>query len=524
MTHPIKSDSRSSTSGNSQSSPAINRRDFLKLAGALPFGLYASQAARTLGLQTAPEKKNILIIVFDAFSAHNMSLYGYERQTTPNIDKLAERATVYHNHYSNSNFTTPGTASLLTGMLPWTTRALQLNGKVAESLARRNIFSVFDEYETSAYSHNQLVNTLFEQFFNDIEEWIPKEGLLLRSSEKTVQRIFRNDADISSVSWGRETQVSDDGFAYSLFLSKLISYLDDRNVNDYLPFFPRGVPTASGTGRFLLEHAINWIAKRYKDIIAPTLGYYHLLPPHAPYKTPGEFVGRFRRDGFTPIEKPRDIFATEEGVDFEKKRAYYDEYIMYVDREFARLYQMLEESGRLEDTWVVLTSDHGEMFERGISEHLTNVLYEPVIRIPLIIFEPGKSSRADVRVPTSAIDLLPTLAHLNGVPIPNWAEGTLLPPHRAAQDKSDVYAVHSVETVMGEAFQQGSIALVKDGYKLHYYFGYPKLQGQERVELYDLASDPEEMNDISSAKSSVTRELLAQVKAGLAQADKPYQK
>ena len=96
--------------------PDFNRRDFLKLAGMLPLGLAAPQLDRSLGLQS--DKKNVIIIVFDAFSAYNISLYGYGRETTPNITRLAERATVYHNHYAGSNFTTPGTASLLTGTYP----------------------------------------------------------------------------------------------------------------------------------------------------------------------------------------------------------------------------------------------------------------------------------------------------------------------------------------------------------------------------------------------------------------------
>jgi len=82
----------------------FNRRDFLKLAGALPLGLFTSKLDKHFSLQS--DKKNVVIVVFDAFSAYNMSLYGYPRETTPNITRLAERATVYHNHYATSNFTT----------------------------------------------------------------------------------------------------------------------------------------------------------------------------------------------------------------------------------------------------------------------------------------------------------------------------------------------------------------------------------------------------------------------------------
>ncbi len=501
----------------------FNRRDFLKLAGILPAGIFTSKFARVLGTKAAPpEKKNILIIVFDAFSAANISLYGYGRNTTPNIDRLAQRASVYHNHFAGSNFTTSGTASLLTGTLPWTNRALLQNGTVAENLVSHNIFSVFKDYQRVAYSHNQWVNTLFTQFQNDIDEWIPKEQLLVSSSEDSIQKVFKYDVDISTVSWTRAMKVNEMGYAYSLFLSRLVSFFDDKNTNAYKPLFPRGLPTASGTGRFLLEHAIDWIADRFSAPTESTFGYFHLLPPHAPYKAPGEFVGRLRRDGFQTVEKPKDLFAEEANTNFETKRAQYDEYIMYVDREFNRLFNLLEESGRLEDTWLILTSDHGEMFERGISEHLTNVLYQPLLYIPLLIFEPGKSERKDIYTPTSAVDLLPTLAFLNEEQIPAWAEGSILPPYQQHDPEKNIHAVLSKSTTMGTPIKQGSLVTVKENYKLHYYFGYPELNGKELVKLYNIKSDPEELQDLAASQSAIAEKMLLELKAKLAEADKPY--
>ncbi len=102
----------------------INRRDFLKLAGAISIGSLAPQFLFKSGLgNLIGNQQNVLIIILDAWSAHHLSLHGYPRETMPNLDKLTEKAIVYHNHYSAGNFTTPGTASLLSGVLPWTHRA-----------------------------------------------------------------------------------------------------------------------------------------------------------------------------------------------------------------------------------------------------------------------------------------------------------------------------------------------------------------------------------------------------------------
>jgi glucan phosphoethanolaminetransferase (alkaline phosphatase superfamily) len=124
----------------------LNRREFLKLSGLASFSLAASHfTARPGSNQSSNGKQNVLIVLFDALSAYNMSLYGYPRDTTPNLNRLAENATVYHNHFAAGNYTTPGTASLLTGTLPWTHRAVVHNDIVAKEYVKKNIFSEFPQ-------------------------------------------------------------------------------------------------------------------------------------------------------------------------------------------------------------------------------------------------------------------------------------------------------------------------------------------------------------------------------------------
>ena len=133
------------------------------------------------------------------------------------------------------------------------------------------------------------------------------------------------------------------------------------------------------------------------------MAYFHYLPPHDPYHTSVEFYNRFRGDSYEPPDKPADIFAHKTAPNALESRREYDEYILYVDQQFGRLYDALRASGLLENTWLVFTSDHGEMLERGIIGHVTEVLYQPVIRVPLLIFEPGRDAGMDIRTPTSAV-------------------------------------------------------------------------------------------------------------------------
>ncbi|MGH8301386.1 MAG: sulfatase-like hydrolase/transferase, partial [Steroidobacteraceae bacterium] len=84
------------------------------------------RTATTLPPSMGSVRPNIVLLTIDALSAPHMSLYGYSRPTTPQLARFAEGAVTFDRAYANANFTTPGIATILTGTLPWTHRALQL--------------------------------------------------------------------------------------------------------------------------------------------------------------------------------------------------------------------------------------------------------------------------------------------------------------------------------------------------------------------------------------------------------------
>ena len=170
--------------------PRLSRRDFLKLS-ALTAGTALSGASRVLsqGHLQAAGKPNILIFVFDAMSARHLSLYGYPRWTTPHLEKFAERASVYHTHYSAGNFTTSGTASMLTGLYPWTHRAINYRGMVDRTLADRNLFHLMgNEYTRFAFTQNLWADILLSQFETDLDY-----HLCCDSYSQIVHALFQPD-------------------------------------------------------------------------------------------------------------------------------------------------------------------------------------------------------------------------------------------------------------------------------------------------------------------------------------------
>lgn len=181
----------------------ITRRDFLKLTGVVPLSIAAPRFLDSLDTSHQAQNKppNVIVVVLDAFSAHDISLYGYERETTPNLARLAERAIVYHNHYAGGNFTTPGTASLLSGMRPWKHRQFVHYGEGSEEFVKNNIFRAFENYYRLAYSHNPLANNLLGKldWEGNIDNYVPSKQLFL-TTDGFISDWFKKDEDIASVS------------------------------------------------------------------------------------------------------------------------------------------------------------------------------------------------------------------------------------------------------------------------------------------------------------------------------------
>jgi arylsulfatase A-like enzyme len=506
-------------------SSGIDRRGFLKLASVAPFSLALLPLMRAYGpsWQQVKRRPNVLILVFDALSAYNMSLHGYSRETTPNISRLAERAVVYRNHYSAGNFTTPGTASLLTGVYPWTHRAIQFMGRVAPRFNRRNSFTIFDDCYRFAYTHNGLAFAVIRPLASQIDEFVPKEDLYLDKGPEFIRRALGRDEDIATVSWARGTRLDEDGYAYSLLLSHLLpSARVSSRPPGILEKYPLGLPGFEDTTTFLLETAVDWLADEVAHVPQPFFGYFHLLPPHAPYRTRIDFYERFKEDGYEAPVKPLDLFRSDDAGDELARRRAYDEFILYADAEFGRLYQALESSGVLENTWLVLTSDHGEMFERGFKGHGTPTLYQPEIRVPLMIFEPGRQVGVQIDAPSSSVDVLPTLAHVTGRAVPNWIEGRVLAPYAAVDDDRTVYALMAKNNNPLASIRVATAMAVQGQHKLHYHFGYKELGRGELTRLFDVRADPEELQDLAALDPSTMMRLLGDVKSKMAEADRPY--
>ena len=497
----------------------LSRRDFLKTTSLVSLAVLTPASVRSL-IENAVDAKahpNVIVLVFDTMSARNLSLYGYTRKTSPNLERFAERATVFHNHISGGNFTSPGTATILTGTYPWTHRAINQSGLIRRSIAPHNVFSALgDQYNKFAFAQNVWADYLLNQFEKEIDRHLLPASFSL--ADKSLGAIFSNDLNAGTRSLDdflfqaghRPASLIFGPLEKQLLLHELAQISDKGYLN--------GLPHDEGNSKyFRLEDVYNGVDSQLTSLTAPFFSYVHLFAPHEPYSPRAEFNNIFK-DNWKPKPKPESRFSdSHTNAALLTRRTNYDEYVANVDAEFGRLIDSLTEKGILNNSIVVVTSDHGQLFERGIHGHSTPLLFEPIIQVPLLVSTPGQATRKDVYSPTNHVDLLPTLLHLTGQEIPAWCEGKVLPKLGGSEDPER--AIYSVEAKTNSAFaplSKVTVALRRSNHKLIYYTGY----GFEPwFELYDMDVDPEELTDLYPSTPSFAPSLRDELMTSLEHAN-----
>lgn len=494
----------------------ISRRDFLKLSwNSIKLGVTSSLFPYdVVKLQSDKKSPNIVMLVCDAMSAKNLSLYGYPRKTTPNLEKISKQALVYHNHYATGSFTTPGTSSLLTGLLPWTHRAVNLSGIIKKSLSEHNLFKLLgNDYFKLAYTQNQWADFLLDQFSPWINDILPVSefGLIDRAQ---LNPQLSKDKIISKHAFERMIYYSN-----SLLLSFINGLYYQSNVKSLQSEeYPLGYPIAQFYDYpFTLEDLFDGITNKIFELSekkTPFFSYFHVYPPHDPYRPNKKFVDVFNEDNVEFTSKDEhtlSIGATQASLDNERK--HYDAFVTNLDFEIGKLVETLQVQNILDNTYFIITSDHGEMFERGTNGHITAMLYEPVIKVPLVILTPENKTQQDFFVPTSNIDLLPTILNIANKEIPASCEGEILPGLGGVADSTrSILSMDAKGSSAFKPFSKATYTIIQGNYKLIYYSGYDH-KYKDFFEFYDIQEDPEELNNKYSKLKFAS--LIAEMKKEL---------
>jgi arylsulfatase A-like enzyme len=262
-----------------------------------------------------------------------------------------------------------------------------------------------------------------------------------------------------------------------------------------------------------IEAAIDWM----KLIRGPFFLFLHTYDVHQPY-APGapyddmfdpDYQGLFRkRFARVDLDSAGGVKVLDRRT-VEHLEALYDGEIRKMDQAFATLLQYLASSGRAHDTCVIFTSDHGEEFmEHGNVFHNHAVLYEELIRVPLIVWCPSRYAGGRViEQPVSLVDVTPTVLDIATAPIPKKMDGLSLAPALVGRDLPKGRMILS-EVDASIEHEEGSVAAVRTAHhKLI------RTSWDPAPLLFDLHEDPGERHDVRTKQPAVASRLGAVLQA-----------
>lgn len=342
---------------------------------------------------------DILLISVDTLRADHLDLYGYARQTTPELRRWFAEGRIFERSYATSSYTTASMVSVLSGQLP------QEHGL-----------------------------RLFDQL-------LPEDAVLIT---ELLPGEYQKAAFIAN------GVLSDRAMA----IAHRFDHFDDRMELRHDSF---GLERSAEN---LTDAAIAWLEDQ-RDSARPLFLWVHYMDPHTPYDPPQEWRKLFdlRREGdAAPKATVRFQARQKEKAPLDQIDAY-DAEIAYTDSQIGRLLEAYGRGANLDDALLVFTADHGEsLAERGIwFQHGLHVFDEQV-RVPLLIRGPGFSAGRDGRL-TSAIDLLPTFLAFAGVDSPEALAGGDLARPAAYDGKRTIF----VESMSGADGTQWRAAIREDG-------------------------------------------------------------
>jgi len=458
---------------------------------------------------------NVVLVTLDTTRADRIAAFGGDGAVTPALDRLAAEGAIFLGAYTTSHITLPSHVSIMSS-LPVATHGVVTNGRPTRRVAPL-LPDLLREagYQTAAFVSARhlgrggplgaILGKSFDVYRSAADWYVPVPGA---QTTERVARWMRKACDAPFFAW--------------------VHYWDPHAPYTPAPPFAPRDPAA---GEPVARHQLGWplldlgalrptLARHAHDVRAlkRTLGARgadverlmvdpDTLPAGAPPAARAA-VERLRRavHAALPLHPGMGAWLAEVGGAGEA-RARYDGEVSYADREVGRLIDALTDLGLAADTVVVIVADHGESLgEHGIFfDH--QGLYEPTVRVPLLVWAPGRVPPARHDGLVSTVDVAPTILRLVGLPVPAAMRGRdLLTGGGAPRD------------VVSESIDRRQLMLRRGRWKLirtvenaWYTEAFAPRRGT--VELYDLERDPGEERNLAAAAPAVVAELTAALDA-----------
>ena len=398
---------------------------------------------------------NIVLIISDATRADHLSSYGYYRNTTPNIDGLAKRGVLFENAISSSSWTLPAIASIFTSLLPHQHGAgadFPL-GKGPRTMAE--ILSVVG-YETAGFSANPHFG---------IRPWGLGRGF---ETYTDTTEALGYSFDASRLGHDVIEPLSEEWFHYSRF--------NEFNAHQ------------------LNEQVYHWFARRSDR---PYFLLVHYDDAHDSYEVPppydhiyGPVSEQARR--LLPEAKYGRVSLTADQRD--SVIASYDDSLRFIDSQVGELLRFLQQSPEWSNTYIIVTSDHGEAFgEHNAYTHGWD-LYREVLHVPLVVAGPGVPAGVRIKDTASTRKIFPTVLQWSGMRQPILRQRSL----------SRLWSSHYVPVLPEEptvsefldpgppTVQRGLISVTTREWHFIYY-------ADHQSRLFHWPSDPLEQHDVAES-------------------------
>lgn len=401
---------------------------------------------------SAERPRNAIILLLDTLRADRLGCYGHERNTSPVLDSLAERGVCFEQAFSPAPWTLPATGSLLSGMPP--ERCFDEASKLSRSLI--SSFSAAG-WSTAAFTEAAFVSSYF--------------GMDRGFDQFVEAGAMRTVIEGETVAGGQEGA---------------------------------GIVTTMAAAKRWLE------LQATGEQTEPFVLLVHSYEVHMPYNRKrwskqlpsGRFGERLEMSDLRKMQKGALVPTAEE---LAYVAALYDGGVRFADKQVGELLAALDELGLADDTLIVVTSDHGEELGAHHPSFLADhghSLKDDLLNVPLLIMDPTTSWPVS-RVPWQVrlMDVLPTVAGLLGVPLPDDVVGRSLVPlmaHDSAGSHRPLFAGHTKAGPPRRALRDGSHKLIvrREGATPLGTEPSPPLPSRQ---LYDLLLDPGELQNVESS-------------------------
>lgn len=418
---------------------------------------------------------NIVLITLDTTRSDHLSVYGYGQRTTPFLEEFAAEGTIFTEAYSSAPATAPSHATLFTSLSPLTHRVVR--NAVALGEHHETMAELLGErgYQTAAVLSSFVMNAKFgqDQGFDFYDDKLDPRVATIRRPEWEGQQVVG-------------------GF--------------DRRANE------------------TTDHAVEWL-REIRTPDGPFFLFIHYFDPHDPYQPPPKYRDRF-------------IDMSVEKLQVRRMRSMYDGEIAYTDDQVRRLCAHLDSLGLADDTLVIVTGDHGEgLMQRNYQYHGAHI-YEEAVRVPLLVRWPGRVTPGRrLAGPVTIADVLPTVFDLAGLAQPDHhLQGRSLADVLLGAEPADAGPPIFLYRIPYEPHDE--LGVWVDGEKhavRHGDWKYMVAENEGTTELYDLARDPAELENVIGAwperaerlaamladwRAAVTRSDSLDTQPALSEADK----